>query len=81
MARRNTFGDYLTLFAAPTDLYNIDIQIVSRVRKAKTVSDVSRRDMSQISPEIMQILANGKRRFCSFEECYVIHLKNQGVKL
>ena len=31
----------------------------------------------------MQIFSNdtnGKRRFCSFMEFYVIHLKNQGVK-
>ena len=29
----------------------------------------------------MQIFANGKRRFHSFMELYVIHQKNQGVKI
>ena len=29
----------------------------------------------------MQIFANGKRRFYSFMEFYVIHLKNEGVKI
>ena len=46
---RNIFNKWreetLTLFAAATDLYNIDIQIVSRVRKTNNVSDVSRHDM------------------------------------
>ena len=29
----------------------------------------------------LQIFANGKRRFHSFKEFFVIHLKNQGVKI
>jgi len=29
----------------------------------------------------MQIFENDKRRFYSFMELYVIHLKNQGVKI
>ena len=29
----------------------------------------------------MQIIANGKQRFYSFMEFYVIHLKNQGPKI
>ena len=29
----------------------------------------------------MQIFENGKRRFKSFVEFYVINLKNQGVKI
>ena len=29
----------------------------------------------------MQIFANGKQHFHSFTELYVIHLKNQGVKI
>ena len=29
----------------------------------------------------MQIFANGKRRFDSFMEFYVIHSKKQGVKI
>ena len=29
----------------------------------------------------MQIFANGKQRFYSFMEFYVIHSKNQGVKI
>ena len=33
------------------------------------------------APELMQIFTNGKRRFYSFMEFYVIHLKNQGVKI
>jgi len=35
---------------------------------------------TQISPELMQIFANGKWRFYSFMEFYVMQLKNQGVK-
>ena len=34
-----------------------------------------------ISPELMQVFANGKRRFYSFIEFYAIHLKNQEVKI
>ena len=33
------------------------------------------------SPEPMQIFVNGKGRFLSFVEFYVINLKNQGVKI
>jgi len=29
----------------------------------------------------MQIFANGKWRFCSFMPFFVIHQKNQGVKI
>ena len=29
----------------------------------------------------MQIFANGKRRFYSFMEFYVLHSENQGVKI
>ena len=36
---------------------------------------------TEISPELMQVFANGKRRFDSFMEFYVIHLKYQGVKI
>ena len=35
---------------------------------------------TQISPELMQIFANGKQHFYSFMEFYVMQLKNQGVK-
>ena len=34
-----------------------------------------------ISPELMQVFANGKRRVHSFIEFYVKHLKNQEVKI
>ena len=34
-----------------------------------------------MSPELMQVFANGKRRFLSFIEIYVIHLKKQEVKI
>ena len=36
---------------------------------------------TSISPEPMQIFANGKRHFYSFIEFYVIRLKIQGVKI
>ena len=36
---------------------------------------------TRISPELMQVFANGKRRFHSFTEFYAIHLKNQEVKI
>ena len=31
--------------------------------------------------KLMQIFANGKRRFDSFMDLYVVHLKYQGVKI
>ena len=34
-----------------------------------------------ISPELLQIFANGKRRFYSFIEFYIIHSKNQAIKI
>ena len=36
---------------------------------------------SKISPELMQILANGKQRFYSFMEFYLMNSKNQGGKI
>ena len=35
----------------------------------------------ELIPELIQIFANGKRRFHSFLELYVIRSKNQGVKI
>ena len=35
----------------------------------------------QISPELMQVFANGKRCFHSFIEFYMIQLKHQEVKI
>jgi len=35
---------------------------------------------TQISPELVQIFANGKQCFYSFLEVYVMQLKDQGVK-
>ena len=37
--------------------------------------------LTEISPELMQIFANGKWRFYSFMEFYAIHSNNQGVKV
>ena len=35
---------------------------------------------TQISPELMKIFGNGKQRFYSFMEFYMMQLKYQGVK-
>ena len=36
--------------------------------------------ITQISTELMQIFSNGKRRFNSFMEFYVMQLKSHGVE-